>query len=180
MGSERDGLLPKSVKGETPRWCLANIYIERHAKKQKRTWKEDERNLQKDVLPRWGNRKAKDIKKSDVITLLDDIIERQEAMGKTGNFAQPRHVFAVVRKMFNFALERDLVEFNPCAGVKASPPPEPRKRHLNDEEIKRFWINLDDCGMSDEVKRALKLTLVTGQRPGEVKGIRWAPPWGRF
>jgi integrase len=75
--------------------------------------------------------------------------------------------------MFNFALERDLAEFNPCAGVKAPPPPEPRKRHLNEEEIKRFWTNLDECKMSDEVKRALKLTLLTGQRPGEVIGLRW-------
>lgn len=159
---------------------LADLYIERYAKKRKRTWKEDERNLQKDVLPRWGRRKAKDIRKADIIRLLEDIELRVEERGGIGSTSQPRHVFAVVRKMFNFALERDLVDFNPCSGVSPPPPPEPRKRHLTEDEIKRFWDNLDRCRMSDEVRRALKLTLITGQRPGEVIGLHWDEIDGRW
>jgi integrase len=159
---------------------IAHLYMERWARKHKRSWKEDERNIGKDVLPRWGKRKARDIRKSDVIALLEDIDKRLEERGKPNGTATQRQVFAVLRKMFNFAIERDLLDFNPCIGVKPPPPPEPRKRHLNEDEIKQFWTKLDECGMSDEVRRALKLTLVTGQRPGEVSGLQWGEVDGRW
>jgi len=152
---------------------LIQLYMEKWARKRKRTWEEDQRNLKKDILPRWGNRKAKDIRKADVIALLEDIEKRQENRGKPNSTTAQRHVFAVIRKMFNFAMERDLVDLNPCSGVKAPPPPQPRKRHLNEAEIRQFWEGLDECPISDEVRKALKLTLITGQRPGEVAGINW-------
>jgi hypothetical protein len=44
-----------------------------HAKKFKRSWQEDERILNKEVIPLWGKRKAQDIKKRDVILLLEAI-----------------------------------------------------------------------------------------------------------
>ena len=42
---------------------LVEEYLEKWAKPRKRTWKEDERILYKDVIPLIGRRKAKDIKK---------------------------------------------------------------------------------------------------------------------
>ena len=55
---------------------LADEYLEKWAKPRKRSWREDERILQKDVLPEWGRRKAKDITRRDVIRLLDGIVDR--------------------------------------------------------------------------------------------------------
>ena len=40
---------------------LAHDYIERHAKRQKRSWRKDLLILEKDALSRFGKRKAKDI-----------------------------------------------------------------------------------------------------------------------
>ena len=45
---------------------LAAVYLEKHAKRRKRTWREDERILQRELLPRWRNRKAKGISRRDV------------------------------------------------------------------------------------------------------------------
>ena len=45
---------------------------------------------------------------------------------------------------------------------------------MNETEIKALWANLDAGIISDEIKRALKLILVTAQRPGEVIGMRAA------
>jgi hypothetical protein len=37
---------------------LAAVHIGRHAKMKKRSWRQDERMLRKDVLPRWERREA--------------------------------------------------------------------------------------------------------------------------
>jgi hypothetical protein len=103
---------------------LADVYLERWAKPHKRSWREDERILTKDVLPVWGRRKASEIRRRDVIALLDDIHDR-------GAPIQANRTLACIRKMFNFALQRDLVESNPCALVKASGKEHRRDRILS-------------------------------------------------
>ena len=144
--------------------ALVEEFIERGLKqKGNRSWKKYKRNLDKDVLPNWRHRKAKDIKKRDVIKLLDKIVDR-------GAKNQSTQVFKIVRRMFNFAVERDILEFSPCAGLKPPTPTVTKDRTLTDDEIKTFWHGLDNAYMGVDIKRALKLILVTAQRPGEVIG----------
>jgi integrase len=143
---------------------LIEEYIEKHAKKFKRSWENDQRMLKHDVLPAWGNLKAADIKKRDVALLLEKIVER-------GSPIMANNTFAVVRKMFNFAVERDILEHTPCFKVKPPAPKVERNRALSEPEIRTFWANLDGCAMSDGIRSALKLILVTAQRPGEVIGM---------
>lgn len=143
---------------------LCGEYIERHAKRFKRSWRKDERILNYDVIPAWGKRKAADIEKRDVVSLLEGILGR-DAPGMANN------TFQVIRKMFNFAIERDILKYSPCTGVKMPAPKLTRTRVLNESEIKTFWNNLDDCAMFPESRNALKLILVTAQRPGEVIGM---------
>ncbi len=143
---------------------LVDEYIKRHAKTFKRSWEADERLLNKEIIPLWGNRKAEDIKKRDVTLLLESIVDR-------GTPAMSNQVRKITRKMFNFAVERDILQHTPFTGVKALAPNISRERTLNETEIKTFWENLDNAAFSDEIKRALKLVLMTAQRPGEVTGI---------
>ena len=56
--------------------------------------------------------KIKDIKRRDVRDLLDDIAVRAPIMAN--------RVLALVRKMFNFAIERDWLDVNPCHMIKPS------------------------------------------------------------
>jgi integrase len=82
------------------------------------------------------------------------------------------NILKVTRKMFNFAVERDILEFTPFTGVKAPVQITSRERTLTETEISAFWNSeLPKASMSDETKRILKLILVTMQRPGEVAGI---------
>jgi len=146
---------------------LADEYIKKHAKVKKKSWEADERALAVEVVPKWGKRKAADIRKRDVVLLLEEIVER-------GSPVMSNRVRALLSKMFNFGVDRDIVEANPCSGVKALAEESPRERHLCDEEIKVLWNQLDtndELVMSEETKRALKLILVTAQRPGEVSGM---------
>ena len=140
---------------------LCHEYIERHAKVKKKSWKEDQRILAKDIIPIWNRRKASDIKRKDVIGLLDNIVERGAAI-------QANRTLAVIRRMFNFGIERDILEFSPCTAVKAPAKENIKDRVLSDEEIKALWGQLDKCESLDRrIALSLKLMLITGQRKVE-------------
>ena len=91
---------------------LCAEYMERHAKAKKRSWEKDARILGHDVLPLWGRKKAIDIRRRDVLALVEGIADR-------GAPIQANRTLACVRKMFSFAMERDIIDASPCAGVKA-------------------------------------------------------------
>jgi integrase len=147
---------------------LAEAYLEKWARPRKRSASEDERILRKDVIPAWGRRKAKDIARKDVIALLDAIVDR-------GAPIAANRTLAVVRRMFGWALSRDIVPVNPCASVKAPGKETRRDRVLNADEIVAFWRALEDpeIGISQAIRLALKFQLVTAQRKGEVIDAKW-------
>lgn len=142
---------------------LVEEYLEKWARPRKRSADEDERQLRKDVLPVWGERKAKDITRRDVISLLDGIAER-------GSPIQANRTLAVVRKMFNFAISRDIVDATPVAMVKAPAKENQRDRVLSADEMRTLWKGLDVAPMSAGIKLVLKLQLATAQRKGEIVG----------
>ena len=144
---------------------LADEYLERHARPNKRSAAEDERILRHDVLPNWGRRKAKDIIRRDVIALLDEIVER-------GAPIQANRTLALLRKMFNFAVQRDILGSTPVTLVKAPGKERQRERVLSQNEIRAFWTGLDTADMTDEIRIALRLMLATAQRKSEVAGAR--------
>ena len=146
---------------------LADRYLEQWAKPRKRSWKEDERILNKDVLPLWGRRKAASIPCRDVVALLDDIVDR-------GSPISANRTFAVIRKMFNFGVSKDLIPASPCAAIGAPAKEKQRDRVLKEDEIRALWSGLASAKMVDPTKLALKLQLVTAQRKGEVLGAEWS------
>src|SRR5262249_45071765 len=135
-------------------------YLERSAKSLNR-YREVERILRHDVLPAWGSRKAMAITRRDVIVLLDRIIDR-------GSPIMANRTFSRIRRMFNFAVSRDIVENNPCLGVEAPSREIKRERILSDDEIISFWQGLPKLRANEGIRIAAKLILVTAQRPGEV------------
>jgi integrase len=145
---------------------LAESYLEGWARKHKRSAGEDERILRKDVIPAWGNRKAKEIQRKDVIALLDGI----EARGAP---IQANRTLAVIRKMYNWAISRDLLETNPCYMVMPPGKETQRDRVLSPSEITCFWAGLNEARMSETIRLALRLQLATAQRRGEVIGAEW-------
>lgn len=154
---------------------LAEEYLDRHAKKFKRSWQEDERILNRDVIPKLGERKAADIKKRDINILLEEIVDR-------GAPVMANNTFKIIRRMFNYAVEKDILPYSPATGVKLPSPKVERERALSEEEVKTLWASLDkpDLAMASEVRRALKLVLVTAQRPGEVIGMHTSEVDGRW
>ena len=145
---------------------LVEEYLEKWAKPRKRTWKEDERILYKDVIPLIGRRKAKDIKKRELNLLFDEVVDR-------GSPGSANKTFEVVRKMFNFAVSRDILEYTPCAGIEKPSDSVERERVLNEKEIKTFWENLEEVPVTEGTRLAFNLLLVLGQRRGETATAEW-------
>ena len=124
--------------------------------------------MEKDILPAWGSRKAVTITRRDAVLLVDKVRERAPV---TANRLQ-----SVMVRMFNFAAERGILEHSPLAGMKKKRE-QARRRVLTNEEIKLLWtaLRLDNLTMDiyRVSKLALKMILLTGQRPGEVCGMIW-------
>lgn len=145
---------------------LVHEYLEHWAKPHKRSWVQDARILYKDVLPTWRNRKARDIDRRDLVLVLDAIKAR-------GAPILANRTLAVVRRMFNFAVERGILDTSPAGHIKAPGKENRRDRVLTREEIRIVWHGLDDAPVSDHTRLALRLILVTGQRKGEVLAMEW-------
>ena len=145
---------------------LVEEYIEKYAKPRKRSWKEDERILNKDVVSRWGKKKAQDITRRDIILLLDEIAER-------GASIQANRTLAAIRKMYSFAMGRGILDSSPCVAIPSPSKENRRDRVLNEEEVRTFWERLDSAKMEKTTALALKLQLITSQRKGEVAGAEW-------
>lgn len=134
----------------------------------KKSGKDTRRLLKHDILPAWGNRKVTDIKRRDIVLLLDSIAERAPI---TRN-----RVHGALSRLFNFAAERGIIDDSPCTRIKKLPETG-RSRVLNDDEIKLLWLALELDNKGIDIYRlsklALKMILLTGQRPGEVCGMSW-------
>ena len=146
---------------------LVNEYIEKWAKPRKRTWEEDARMLSKDVVPPLGKRKAKDIKRRDIVLLIDEIVER-------GSPITANRTLRIIKKMFSFAVKRGVLDASPCMEIDPPAKENQRERILNEEEIKMFWFGLGKAKMSEATKLVLRLLLITAQRKAEVSQAEWS------
>lgn len=129
---------------------LISHFIEDHGKRKKRSWREDERALRKDLEP-WANWRVKDVTRRDAKGLLDAIDQR-------GAPVQAFNVLCKARKMWNMAIMWEYAENNPFALLEAPRPYVPRNRVLTANEILIVWNvlrNREGLSMSDEMSRAL-------------------------
>ena len=149
---------------------LAQLYLEMHARPHKKpaSIKEDTRILNAYLLPAWGRRKFQSITRSDVIRLLDEI------KFKRGAPVMANRVKALASTIFNFAAKKALVPetfANPCTNVEQPTKEKSRDRVLSDDEIKALLKDLES--RAEPTASIYRLVLLTGQRPGEVKAMRW-------
>lgn len=146
---------------------LVKEYMENYAQKKKvpRSLYDDQRTIDMDVLPHWGKKSINSIRRQDAIDLVNLAIKR-------GSPGQARNIFKLMRAIWNYAVQSHYAEFNPFDKMTKILPaiaPVQRKRVLNDKEIYHIWKKITPAGFgSEEVRRAIKLILITCQRPGEV------------
>ena len=78
-------------------------------------------------------------------------------------------VGALLTQMFSFGVERGMLDATPFTSLpRPGGTEKSRNRRLDDREVQTFWKKLTASSLTAEVRIALKLILVTAQRPGEV------------
>jgi integrase len=153
---------------------LVAAYVKDYAKAKKAvsSAKEDERILNKDVIPVWGHRVASSITREDVLLLLDQVTKRGPVIGNRTR--------VLLHTVFSFAI-RHRTAFKTFASAMDNPVALitgerewPKTRVLDERELIAFWRCVSTVEGIDEVIRlAVLFVLVTAQRPGEVAGMRF-------
>src|SRR4051794_15693196 len=143
--------------------ALSTRYLEDYAKRKKSSWRNDELYLKR---PRaeWGSWTVETISRRDVVLLLDTIARSAPVSAN--------RIHAVVSKLFSWAVESDFAPANPIAGLKKRAAESPKDRTLDDCEVRVLWgVLTGHQHVTVDVADALRLILLTGQRPGEVAGM---------
>ena len=143
------------------------------AVKNKKSRGETERMIAKDVLQLEAGRKVVEITKHDVLKWFD-------LKTSTAPVAANRMV-KLVRRIFVWANKRDLFGeggiLDPTTAVELNKE-NPDARYLSEKEIGAFLKKVDGCSpdmwkLGPSIADALRLTLFTAQRSGEVVAMEW-------
>lgn len=147
--------------------AVAHRYIERYAQKNTKptTWMELKRQLEVDVLPKWGDRPIGSITRPDVTELLNGIADR-------GSPVQANCTLARLKTLFRWVVDEELVASDPTARLRKIVKETARDRALTDGEIRLFWVGCDRLGWP--FGPMFKLLLLTAQRRDEVGGMEWS------
>lgn len=157
--------------------ALGELYLERHAKRHKRSWREDASRIRRVLDPRFGDTPVVSLRRADVRQLLEDIVAR-------GKLVEANRTLALVRKMLNFAIDEEWIDANPAGKMKRPGGREQsRSRVLNADELRTVWTYLQQPAPEalEELEQrhwtlnraALMLRLLTAQRGREVINMRW-------
>jgi integrase len=164
-GNGNDPAAQKHRNREAPTFNkLVDRYIEEYAKPRKRTWKKDQRLLEKNLIPALGRQKAHLIARADLRAELNKIRNRPAPV-------EANRTFEVVRRMFNWAIEEEILSENPTAKLAKPAEETPRERTLTADELQALWLALD---AADPIVRSLfRLMMLSAQRRNEVSRMRW-------
>jgi integrase len=121
------------------------------------------RYLAREILPRLGAKRIGEVRRPDVREMLNEITDRSPT---TAN-----RVLAVTRRLFNWAVEEEIIAASPLGKLKATKEAS-RERVLADDEIRLVWRAFDRIGAPFGVVG--KLLLLTGARRTEVAEMRWS------
>lgn len=141
-----------------------DAFIEQYAKPRNRSWRETERVLTRELVTRFGERDLTLMTRADILEAADAAIAR-------GAQYQANRIVSYSRKMFNWFLERGMIETSPLLGIRAPMREQSRDRVLTRDEITRL---IGACRSEPfPFGPYTLLLLATAQRRSEVANMRW-------
>jgi integrase len=119
--------------------------------------------LDRAILPVLGDRPVVEIKKSEIVTLMDTI------RAERGPGAE-RKAFTLLSTIFNWEARRSDTFRSPIVRGMAPPTPDPDKRVLNPEELRAVWNAADTLG---QYGKLVQFLLLTATRRDETRLMTW-------
>ena len=123
----------------------------------------------KDVLPLLGTKPLDEVRKGHITEVTDVLLAR-------GVNRMAKLIFSLMRQMFRFAVDRDLLDHDPTASIrkaKIGGKDVERDRVLSEEEICRLARLTPDAGLLPSTEAAIWIALSTCCRIGELMNARW-------
>jgi integrase len=164
LGELATGKIPHH--GSTPVATAVAGFIEAHCR-HLRSGGQTAALLHRHVISRWGARTLGSIGHGDIAMLLREV----QGADKTKRIHIANQVRLALSRFFKWAISEALIPpVNPVAGTEPRRGEIPRERVLTDEEVGKVWETARDWPYGAVVR----LLLATGQRRGEVGGMRWS------
>jgi integrase len=164
-GRDPRDVLATNASGAVTVAALIESYLEKHARPHRRTAREIERRLAKNVTPIIGTVKLAGLHRRDINRVVDPVLKRECPV-------EAGRVFEDVRAVLRWAVARGDLNHNPMEGMRKPNHSVPRDRVLTDDEIAKLWTNLPTVlTRSKACQSIVKLCLLTAQRVGEVAGM---------
>ncbi len=146
---------------------LCGLYLERHAKPHKKTWRDDERMINADILPAIGSVPLKSLKVADVANL-------HLAIGERSKYVANRTI-----EVLRAAIEKgkywgflEPTALNPASRIQRFKETK-RDRWLTPQELPKVTAAIAQ-EESIYVRAAIWLYLLTGVRKSELLKAKWA------
>lgn len=137
----------------------ADVFVDRYLKMEwPDSWQDGKSQLDMHVKPKLKGRPLPQIERHEITAVIDALSDKR---------ATARNTHAVVRKLFNWAIDRGDITHSPVG--KPPPAVKKRKRVLDDDELVALWRATFKIGAPWD--RYLRLLILTLQRREEVAGI---------
>ena len=142
---------------------MVDAYIRQHVA-QRRSAREIERLLKRELVGTWGTRSIHGIRKRDVIELIGAVVER-------GSPVAANKLLKVTRSFFGGCVGQAILEVSPCEGIQPPTREVARDRLLSDQELAAVLGAADAVG--GPYGGIVTLLALTGQRREEVAQMSW-------
>ena len=172
-GQAKAGIDPKEARAATKAKTqieaqktfevIAEKYIKRECPKLKRG-REYEAAIRRELLPAWASLPMIDLRRLHLTELTDALLDADKP-------GAAYRVYAIAKRILNWAAERGEIEASPFATMKPPVSQVMRERVLKPHEIKTVWNTWGVIGYPFGPLN--KLLLVTAQRLNEVAGMQW-------
>ncbi len=153
----------KKIRQEITFGELFNDYMEKYSKKMKRSWKYDEREVNK-FLSHWFSRKVSSISKIE-------IQELHQRIGEQSGIYQANRILERIRAIYNKGIEWGLEIANPSIGIKKFKE-QSRERFLQADELPAFWQAVAE-EENETARDYVIISLLSGARKSNVLAMRW-------
>jgi integrase len=142
--------------------------------------------IEREFIPRWDGRPITSIRRREIAEMVDEIVNAKQRPGarKAGGPEAARQTLAYCKRIFSFAVARDLLDASPATAISAEEligEKRPRQRTLSDSELRAvlsaFPWNTSPVEPQERgrwpIAPMLWLLALLGVRRGELAAATW-------